>query len=1047
VHIADSPSAESGDRGPAERPQAPGVTAVVVTHRPGDWFEECLVSLRGQDYTRLRVLVLDTTDASATMDERVHGVLLDAEVRSVDGRAGFGSSINSSKGDWPTPFLLLCHDDVALAPDAVRRLVEEAIRSNAGIVGPKFVDWDNPSIVRQVGLGADKTGAPVDSVEPDELDQEQHDAVRDVFMTSSACMLVRSDLFDALDGFDEAISFRGEDLDLCWRAHVAGARVLVAPAAVVRHRADLESRRPGDDPLRLRRRHQVRAMLANYSRFHLVRVVPQAIIVTAVELVFALLTARIQRARSVLAAWSWNLRRLPSLFRRRKSLASVRAVSDSEVRRIQAAGFAPIATYFRSRRDGDHGGQGGARGRQMIEAVRSGSARSAAITWALVVLLYLFGVRHLITRGIPIYGEMTSFGGGARDALGEWWSGWRDEGLGRDAPSPIGPFFVSVGGFVFLGRMALLRTVVVLALPLLGGRGIWKALGPFGSDRARIVGLVAYLANPLAYNAIANGSLSALALFAGAPWLLVAIGRASQQSPYGLFDGGRGPGVPVPSVVRETLTLGLLLGVMTAFAPPALLIMAVMVVAVFVGSLLSGHVLGSGRLLAVVFAGSIVALALQLPSALDALDREWALLAGIRSDGATGDRLADLARFETGPVGGDLLGWALIAAALLPLVLARGPRFGWAVRGWVMYLGSIAVAMVAAQGVLPVGLPRPEVLLVPGAVGLALATAMGMAAFETDLLRYRFGWRQLVPITAFLALVVATLPVFVATFDGRFEAPRRDFAQVLANAAADDGPGVSRVLWLGDPDVVPTAGWEYEDGVVYALSESFDTTILDRWTGSSTNDTRLVAEALDLGFSKATSRLGSLLGPMGIRYIVVPERLAPTPHGSLLRPAPSGLTAMLGDQLDLERVELNPGVVVYRNAAWVPVRSSVPVGTTTAGTTSFQDAVIVAFDDVVPTFVEGRTSSTAVVADGREVYVAAGGDGWEVTVDGRRSLETKAFGWAQAFSIDAPSGPATAKLGYATPFAVRFLVLAQLLGWLVVAALAARLVSLDREGA
>ncbi len=1020
------------------------MTAVVVTHRPGEWFEECLVSLRGQDYTRLRVLVLDTTDASATIDERVRAVLLDAEVRAVDGRAGFGSSINSLKGESATPFLLFCHDDVALAPDAVRRLVEEAIRSNAGIVGPKFVDWDNPSIVRQVGLGADKTGAPVDSVEPDELDQEQHDAVRDVFMTSSACMLIRSDLFDALDGFDEAISFRGEDLDLCWRAHVAGARVLVAPAAVVRHRADLERRRPGDDPLRLRRRHQVRAMLADYSRIHLVRVVPQAVVVTAIEFVFALMTARVQRARSVLAAWSWNLRRLPSLLRRRKSLAKVRAVSDGEVRRIQASGFAPIATYFRSRRDS---GQSGTRGRQMIEAARSGSARAAAITWALVVLLYLFGVRHLITRGIPIYGEMTSFGGGARDALDEWWSGWRDEGLGREAPSAIGTLFVSVGGFVFLGRMALLRTIVVLGLPLLGGRGMWKALGPFGSNRARIVGLVAYMANPLAYNAIANGSLSALVLFAGAPWLLVAIGRAAQQSPYGLFDGGRGPGVPVPSVLRETLTLGLLLGALIAFAPPALLVMALMVAAVFVGSLLSGHVLGTGRLLAVVFAGSIVAVALQLPFALDALDREWALLGGIRSDGATGDHLTDLARFETGPVGGDLLGWALVAAALLPLVLARGARFAWAVRGWVMYLGSIAVALVAAQGVLPVGLPRPEVLLAPGAAGLALATALGMAAFETDLRQYRFGWRQLVPITAFVALVVATLPVFVASFDGRFEAPRRDFAHVLANASADDGPGVSRVLWLGDPDVVPTAGWEYEDGVAYALSDSFETTVLDRWPGSSTNDTRLVAEALDLGFSKATSRLGSLLGPMGIRYIVVPERLAPAPHGSLLRPAPSGLTAMLGDQLDLQRVELNPGVVVYRNAAWVPVRSSLPVGTTTAGTTSFQDAVIVAFDDVVPIFGQGRTSSTAVVPDGREVYVAAGGDGWEVSVDGRRALETQAFGWARAFSIDAPSGEVTAELGYAAPFTVRLQVLAQLLGWLVVIAVAARLVSIDREGA
>ena len=55
--------------------------------------------------------------------------------------------------------LLLCHDDVAPAPDAVRRMVEEAYRSNAGIVGPKLVEWDAPDRLLQVGLGVDRFGA------------------------------------------------------------------------------------------------------------------------------------------------------------------------------------------------------------------------------------------------------------------------------------------------------------------------------------------------------------------------------------------------------------------------------------------------------------------------------------------------------------------------------------------------------------------------------------------------------------------------------------------------------------------------------------------------------------------------------------------------------------------------------------------------------------------------------------------------------------------------------------------------------------------------
>ena len=84
-------------------------------------------------------------------------------------------------------------------------------------------------MLQHVGLGLDRFGEVDPIVEPGEVDQEQHDAVRDVFVLPSACLLVRADLFRALGGFDPAISFHGDDVDLCWRAHLSGARVVVAP--------------------------------------------------------------------------------------------------------------------------------------------------------------------------------------------------------------------------------------------------------------------------------------------------------------------------------------------------------------------------------------------------------------------------------------------------------------------------------------------------------------------------------------------------------------------------------------------------------------------------------------------------------------------------------------------------------------------------------------------------------------------------------------------------------------------------------------------------
>ena len=147
----------------------------------------------------------------------------------------------------------------------MRLLVEEAFRSNAAVVGPKLVDWDDPRLLLQVGQGMDHAGYGVPLVERGELDQSQHDAVRDVFTVPGPCTLVRADLFGEIGGFDEGISDFLDDVSLCWRAQVAGARVIVAPDARVRNRDELATRVGYDQRRRLQARHRLRIVLSCYG--------------------------------------------------------------------------------------------------------------------------------------------------------------------------------------------------------------------------------------------------------------------------------------------------------------------------------------------------------------------------------------------------------------------------------------------------------------------------------------------------------------------------------------------------------------------------------------------------------------------------------------------------------------------------------------------------------------------------------------------------------------------------------------------------------------
>jgi len=157
---------------------------VVVTRNPGPWFEATVASLGDQDYTELTVLVVDCgSDEDPT--PRVAEVL---PGRSSDGSAPAPGSRTRQRGaehgrgrHLPPPL----PRRRGARPPVVRVLVEEAYRSNAGILGPKLVSADNPEILLEVGRAIDRFGAPYTGIEPGEVDQEQHDGVRDVFYVTT----------------------------------------------------------------------------------------------------------------------------------------------------------------------------------------------------------------------------------------------------------------------------------------------------------------------------------------------------------------------------------------------------------------------------------------------------------------------------------------------------------------------------------------------------------------------------------------------------------------------------------------------------------------------------------------------------------------------------------------------------------------------------------------------------------------------------------------------------------------------------------------------
>ncbi len=1019
---ADAPPAESI----ATPPVAPAVVAVMVARDPGPWFEEAVASLVDQDYPNLSVLVVDAASATE-VKPRVGRAAPGAFVRRVEEDLGYGAAANEVlEVVEGAAFYVLCHDDVALAPDAVRRLVEEAYRSNAAVVGPKLVAWDDARRLLQVGMGIDRVGYEVPLVERGELDQAQHDAVRDVFTVPAACMLVRSDLFSEIGGFDEGIDHHLDDVSLCWRARLAGARVIVAPDARVRHRETAGERDDVVDGRRRAARHRLRILLSCYGPLGLVRAVPQILVIHLLEVVYALLAGRREQVGAIVHGWTWNLRRLGELRGARAQVRGFRHVPDREVRRSMARGSARLSQFLRGQigRSEDRFSGFARQGRDVAGTVSTGTFRGVAGVWAAVAVVLVLGSRHLLTRGVPAVGEMVLFSSSPLDLLREWGSGWRTAGLGSASPAPTAFGLLAGLGTLAVGAMGLLRTVLTLGLLPLGALLAYRLPAPTGLRHAQVACLLVYICNPLPYNALAAGRWGALALYAAAPALAGGLARASRLAPFGQGEQRRTTRVDVVS-------LGVITALVAALLPAGVAVLAAMALALALGGLLVFSTRGALRLIGVGAGAAVLAVALHLPWSLDFL------LPGTPLSAFTGPALpaqpsdlGALLRFEVGPLGSAPLGWALLVAAALPLLIGRDERHAWAVRGWTLAVVSFGLAWAAQRGDLPFALPSPDVLLVPAAVGLALAAAMGVAAFEVDLPGYRFGWRQMASGVAALAVVVATIPVLGAAFDGRWSMPSGDHARSLAFLDAENDEEPFRVLWLGDPRALPLASWDLDDGVAYATTDAGTPGIENLWAGSDDGPTGLLADALDLARSGETARLGRLLAPMGIRYIVVPERLAPAPFATDELPVPAALSATLAAQLDLEPLDVPAGLTVFRNQAVAPLRAELTDDVALPESGGIAESLLLDLSSLPAVLPDeaGRLRWQGPLDDGATVLLsAAHADGWELEVDGQAAELIKPFGWATGFEVET-GGDAT--LRYVTP-PVRYALLAlQAVVWL-----------------
>jgi GT2 family glycosyltransferase len=320
------------------------VSVIIPNWNGAEFLPACLESLRAQTYADFRTIVVDngSSDGSVALVEEDFP---EVSVIRLDENRGFGAAMNVAFREADSDRVACLNNDTEADPAWLRELVACLERHpRAAASSSKMLDLNERSRIDDCGdiltpyfrAYARGRGEP---------DAGQYDEEERVFGASGGASLWRAEVVRGLGYFDEDLFAYYEDVDLSFRANLAGYECWYAPKAVVSHAGGGTSGRQASD---FAYYHAVR------NRWSMiVKNGPASLLWrSSLRIVFAELLSLAKalserRAILMLKAQRDALRALPRWARRRREVQRMRSISGRELRRLMSSGYPSLGHRIR----------------------------------------------------------------------------------------------------------------------------------------------------------------------------------------------------------------------------------------------------------------------------------------------------------------------------------------------------------------------------------------------------------------------------------------------------------------------------------------------------------------------------------------------------------------------------------------------------------------------------------------------------------------------------------------------------------------------------
>ncbi len=299
--------------------------SVIIPNWNGKHFlQPCLDSLAAQTHPAIEVIIVDNASADGSQ-EYIKANYPDVRLIELSENRGFTGACNAGMEAAQGEYVSLLNNDTEVDPGWAAAVVDAFERyEDVGIVASKMLLFDKRDHFHTAGDFFTVEGRAgnrgVWQKDDGQFDEEEY-----VFSACGGSSAYRKTTLDEVGLLDDDFFFSMEDVDLAWRAQLAGWRVLYTPAAIVYHH--LSATGGGVTASYYDGRNLIFVLIKNYPAA-LWRKYGLRIVRAQIRLAWDALRAwRGEAARARLRGMLAGLWKLPLLWRKRREIQSKRRVS------------------------------------------------------------------------------------------------------------------------------------------------------------------------------------------------------------------------------------------------------------------------------------------------------------------------------------------------------------------------------------------------------------------------------------------------------------------------------------------------------------------------------------------------------------------------------------------------------------------------------------------------------------------------------------------------------------------------------------------------